>query len=332
MAKIFVTGASGCIGASLVKKLVRQGHKINILIPKGTWHPFLDNLKLKIFYGDVRNKKDIEKAMKNCKYVYHVAGIVSYNLIANWKVFSVNFYGTKNILEIAKKLKVKKIVVTASTAGIGIPENSDKPLNENAPFNPKYKKIAYMYSKHLAIQECKQYARQGLNVSILSPTTVYGQGDITMHIGNLIKRIKQGQIKTSPPGGNSVLSVDDVVDAHLLVMKKGKKGENYIFANEALSYYNMYNKIAKILNVKPIKRIKPGWYLPFLKFFLTINEIILFIFNKKSKTSPTSINFLFRFRYFDSTKARKELGWKPKQIFEQAIIQAIEFYDKHNML
>ena len=82
--KILVTGASGCLGANLVRKLVEQGHEITIFILKNTWHPYLDNLKLKIVYGDVRNYSEILTAMKDCDYVYHVAGIISYNKTDNF--------------------------------------------------------------------------------------------------------------------------------------------------------------------------------------------------------------------------------------------------------
>ncbi|MBW2999925.1 NAD-dependent epimerase/dehydratase family protein [Candidatus Woesearchaeota archaeon] len=333
MSMILVTGASGCVGANIARRLAEQNHEIHILIQPNTWHPFLDRLKLEIFYGDIRNKKDVIKAMKGCDYVYHVAGMVSYNRIDHKKVYTTNVHGVKTVLESAKELGVKKVVVTASTAGIGIPKNKNKPLNEDAPFDFKrYKKVAYMHSKHLCIKLCQEFAKQGLNVSIVSPTTIYGQGDIVMHIGNVVKKIKQGKLKIAPPGGNAVVSVDDVVDAHLLVMEKGRSGENYIFADEFIPYIYMFNRIAKLLKVQPIKRLTPQWILPYAKFSLNILERTMMVFGKKPLLSPHSINFSFKHRYFDSTKARKELGWEPKVNFEEAMIKAIQFYEDNDLL
>jgi len=333
MAKYFITGGTGCVGSNMIKKLIQQGHEVHALVFPGTWHPFLNGLKFKYFYGDITNKNDVMTAMKSCDYVYHVAGIVSYNLIDHKKIFNVHVNGTRNVLDIAKKLKIKKVVVTVSTAGIGIPENKRKPLTENSPFNyKKYKKVMYMYSKHIMIKLCEKFAKKGLNVSMVSPTTIYGQGDTTMHIGKTIQRIKKGKLKIAPPGGNSVVSVDDVIDAHFLVMKKGKKGENYIFVAESMSYKHMFNIISKLVKVQPIKKVYPYWILPFIKFIANIIERFLLLFNKKPLVSPHSLNFVFKYRYFDPSKAINELGWKPKQDFETAIKKAIDFYEEQGFM
>jgi len=47
---------------------------------------------------------------------------------------------------------------------------------------------------------------------------------------------------------------------------------------------------------------------------------------------PEAINMIFGFRYFDSSKARKELEWVPKQSFEDAIRKAIKFYRDNKLL
>lgn len=333
MSKIFVTGAAGCVGSNLVKRLAEQGHEMNILIMPKTWHPFLDGLKLNIFYGDIRRKSDVMEAMKGCDYVYQVAGVVSYNIIDHTNMYSTHVHGVMNVLECAKELGVKKVVVTASTAGIGIPKDKNNPLNEKSPFDlRKYKKVMYMYSKHLCIKECEKFAKDGLNVSIVSPTTIYGQGDISMHIGKVVKKIKEDKMNFAPPGGNAVISVDDAIDAHLLVMEKGKSGENYVFAEEFIPYIDMFNRIAKLVGSKPIKKKLPKVMLNPLRFVLGLMEHTMLMFGKKPILSPHSVNFSFKFRYFDSSKARKELGWKPKLNFEDSMKKAIEFYEEQKLM
>src|SRR3989338_1645880 len=322
--RIFVTGAAGCVGSNLVKKLAEDPNNIiTILIHKGKWHPFLNGLNINVFYGDIRSRNDVLKAMQGCEFVYQVAGVVSYNKIDNKYMFTTHVNGVRNILEIAKELKVKKVVVTASTAGIGIPENKKFPLNEESQFDfKKYKKIMYMYSKHLTINICKEFADLGLNISIISPTTIYGKGDISMHIGKVVKKIKEEKIKYAPPGGNAVVSIEDTVSAHILVMKKGEKGENYIIANEFISYLDMFNKITILFKAKKIKKTLPVWILPICKIAFGLIEDILLKLGKKPLLSPSSINFSFKYRYFDSSKIRNKLGWKPKVSFEETMQNA----------
>jgi len=189
-----------------------------------------------------------------------------------------------------------------------------------------------MYSKHLCIELCKEFAKNGLNVSIISPTTVYGQGDITMHIGKVVKKIKENKIKYAPPGGNSVVSIDDIIDAHILVMERGKTGENYIFANEFMSYLEMFNRIAKLIKAPQINRTLPLWSLPPTKSLFLIIERVMFPFDKKPILSPSSLNFSFKHRHFDSTKSRNELNWRPSVDFDMAMVKAIDFYREYNLI
>jgi dihydroflavonol-4-reductase len=333
MSNILIIGASSFVGSNLVRSLVNRGDKVSIFNLPNTWHPFLDGLKLNVYYGDVRDKRSLRIAIEEQDFVYNIAGIISYSLIDREKLYSTHVTGTRNVLEAAKELGIKKVVVTASTAGIGIPEDKDNPLNGESPFDfRKYRRVMYMYSKYLSIQECKKAAQEGLNVAIVSPTTIYGQGDITMHTGNLINKIKKNKVKFAPPGGNAVVSIDDIVEGYQLVMSKGKPGQNYIFADEFITYFDMYNRIARIVGAKPIKRALPRFTLPFLKFFWGAHERWKLLFNKKSHVSPSSINFKFKFRYFDSSKARNELGWQPKVSFDQAIKKAVDFYQEYNLI
>jgi dihydroflavonol-4-reductase len=332
--KIMVTGAAGYVGSNLVRKLAQDpNNEINILIHEGKWHPFLDGLKLNVFYGDIRNKQDVLKAMDRCQYVYQVAGVVSYNKIDNQYMYTTHVDGVRTILEAAMELNVKKVVVTASTAGLGIPEDKNFPVNEKTPFDFKrYKKVVYMYSKHLTIKTCEEFANKGLDVSMVSPTTIYGPGDTKMHIGGVFKNIYEGKIKKAPPGGNAVVSTDDAAEAHMLVMEKGLRGENYVIANEYIPFLEMFNIVGKMLGAKRIEKTFPQWMLAPVKIILTIMENFLLLFGKKPPISAASLNFSFKFRYFDPAKIKKELGWQPKTSFVESMQKALAFYHEQGLI
>jgi nucleoside-diphosphate-sugar epimerase len=201
---------------------------------------------------------------------------------------------------------------------------------KNAQFDFKsFKDDMYMYSKHMEIKLCSEFSKKGLNVCVVSPTTIYGEGDFGMHVGTLVKKIKSEEILFAPPGGNAVVSVKDAIEGHILAMKKGKSGENYILANEFLTYLDLFNIIAKVLRVKKIEKVLPFWMLPPMKFFSLIVENI---FGTKSPVTSASTDFKFRFRYFDSSKARRDLGWKPQQFFENAMRESIQFYRKYKLI
>jgi len=329
---ILITGAAGFVGSNLVKFLAaNKDNTLHILIKEGTWHPYLDSLDLTVHYGDIRNLEDVRKAMQGCEYVYQMAGVISYYQLDNDGMYSTHVVGVRNILQAALEQKVKKVVVTASTAGIGI-SRKEEALNEDTLFNTrKYRKVMYMYSKYLTIKLCQEYAKLGLHVCCVSPTTIYGQGDINMHIGKLIASLKSGELKHAPPGGNSVVSVDDIIDGQILVMEKGVSGENYIFANEFIKYYDMYTHINKIINAGAITRL-PQWSFYPLRVIAFILEKIYLLFKKKSPATTASLNFLYKNRHFSSRKAKESLGWVPRISFDTAIHKAIAFYEQQGLM
>jgi dihydroflavonol-4-reductase len=112
--KIFITGATGYLGSSLLKKLYDQKHKITIFVPKNTSHPFLKGLKIKRINGDIRDYASLLKAMKGCDYVYHLAACILNTPKAKKTLFSVNIRGTENVMKACLKLGVKKIVHVSS--------------------------------------------------------------------------------------------------------------------------------------------------------------------------------------------------------------------------
>ena len=262
--------------------------------------------------------------------MYHLVGIVSYQRHDAARVKRVNVEGTRNVLRVAGE-QGARVVVTSSTAGIGISDGREL-LNEDTPFPAKYRSVAYMYSKHLMFEECKRFAAAGVKVCAVSPTTIYGQGDTSMHIGKLIRKIKEGKVWFIPPGGNAVVSVDDAISAHLLAMVKGKPGENYLIANECLRYTDIYAAIAEVLEVEVSQRILPLWIRPMGSALFIVIEHCSALFGRKTPWPVHPWNCLFKFRYFDATKARKELGWEPRENFRSAIRKAITFYREQGLL
>lgn len=329
MPKIFVTGASGFVGSNLVRKLVKQGNLVTVLLRKSSSHPFLKNLEIKKTYGDITDYNSIVKAMKDCDYVIHSAAFISFNRADAKKMHQVNITGTKNIIKAALKLKVKKVVYVSACAAVGY---SKKIVNENFNFPKKYKKIAYMHTKHLAEKEAFKASKKGLNITIVNPCTIFGQGDITLNTGSIIKNIKNRRLCAATSGGTAVVSVDDVVDGISSAMKYGKAGQRYILSNENISYIKLFNIIAKELKVNKINK-----QLPILSYYIlyplvSIIETIAILFNKRLKLNTQVLDFSFKYRYFDSTKAKKELKWKPKVSIQHAVKKAIGFYKKEKLI
>ncbi len=323
--KIFVTGATGFLGSNLVKRLCELKHDVTILVHKDSDHPFLKDLKIKRKKGDVLDYDSLLKAMEGCEYVYHLAAISSDTPKLKDKLFDVNVTGTENVMKACLELNVKKVVHISSTSVLGFSQNEKIKLNENTTFNFKDDSYLYGQSKKLAEDKVQHYVSKGLNVVIVIPCSVTGAGEIAPYFYNLVRSIANGRLKFAFPGGTCSVAVDDVVDGTILAMKKGKSGERYILAGEYMRLIEQYNLIANLL-----KKPKIRFELPRISYYLMYSLAAIFhTLIRKTPITTEMMRFAYGFRNYDTTKAQRYLGWKPRVTFQRSMEQAINYYKQH---
>lgn len=329
---IFITGATGFIGANLTKRLVLDGYNLVILIRKDSSHPFLDGLKIRRVIGDITDKASVKKGLEGCSYVFHCAAKISFNRYDYELLYRTNVEGTKNMLEAAYESGIEMFVHISSCAVLGYSSNKTQIIDEGSTYKVP-KDSVYAYTKKLAEEEVKRFCQMGLRATITNPCTVYGQGDKTLNSGFLIKSIYHNSLKVAPPGGTSFISVNDVIEGLILLIEKGRNGERYIFAAENLEYIDLFNKIAEVLKVKKVKYKLPNFlYYPAVSSAKGL-EMLFNIFNKRPTLLTSQIiKETFGYKYFSSKKARQELGWQPRVEIGDAVKKAFEFYQKEGLI
>jgi dihydroflavonol-4-reductase len=74
--KALVTGATGFIGSSVVRELLKDGQEVKVLIRKNSNTKNIDGLDLEKAYGDIRDKESVKAALKGCDTFYQAAAIL----------------------------------------------------------------------------------------------------------------------------------------------------------------------------------------------------------------------------------------------------------------
>ena len=317
--KILVTGGTGYIGSNLVKKLYNRKNKITVFanIPS---HPFLEGLKLKKIVGDVRDYDAVESAVKGCDYVYHLAACSLNSSREKEKIFSTNVLGTENVMKACLKSNVKKVVHVSSCSALGFSKNEKIKLSEKDYLD--FKDHTYGQSKKLGEDKVQAFVAEGLNATIVIPAYVVGAGEVDNARYDLFKSIARGRIKFTYPGGIGTVAVEDVVEGIILAMEKGKACQRYILSNENIKLFDSYNLITNILK-KPKIRLK----LPRISYYpMYLLAAILQGVLRIPPLVTETVRWAYNFRYYDSTKAQKELGWKPKISLEESYKRAISYY------
>jgi len=165
--KAIVTGGAGFIGSHLVELLIKKKFSVVVIDNFATGR--LNNLKkisnkIKIVKGSITNYSKIEKNFRNCKYVFHLAGLADIvpSIENPEKYFDTNVKGTLNVLMASKKYGIKKVIYAASASCYGIVKKF--PTDENNKISTEY---PYALTKYLGEELICHWAK-AYNLSTIS--------------------------------------------------------------------------------------------------------------------------------------------------------------------
>jgi dihydroflavonol-4-reductase len=332
MKRVFVTGATGFLGASLIPVLLRKGYAVTALVRRPGSLPAGGAEKLARVRGDILDYPSLLAGLEGCSHTIHAAGIVSYRSRDREKLQEVHIRGTENMCRAALQSGVRRFVHVSSTAAVGIGDDPAKPVGENHPFHRRWYRIPYMSTKRQAEEVALNYVSRGLPVVVVNPSTLYGPGDARLHSGEVFRNIAAGRLRMVPPGGNGVVAVEDCAEGVLAAMENGTAGERYILNSENLSFLEIFRVICALLGQEPITRRFPAWTsLPLIAAART-TELVCSALGKPSPIDPGTVAVAWRCRYYDSGKARRELHWTPQITFPEACRRALEYYYQQGLI
>src|SRR5437016_4715061 len=167
MTKALVTGGAGYFGDLLVRRLREREYDIRIL---DLCKPEEPCAGVEGIQGDIRDASAVALACRGIDVVFH--NVAQVPLAKDKHLFwSVNRDGTKNLLDACARRAVKKVIYTSSSAIYGVPKSN--PVTEETVPSPVEE---YGRAKLAGETLCWEYARKGLDVSIVRPRTIAGHG------------------------------------------------------------------------------------------------------------------------------------------------------------
>ena len=252
--RIAVIGGAGLIGSHLVDQLTREDVEIVVIdnLVRGRKENLAEALKshkVKLVMADIRNKEELAKAMAGSDYVVHLAALWLLQCQEDPRAcLEVNVVGTQNVIEVARDLKVKRVVFSSSASVYGEP--SYLPMDEKHPFNNR---TAYGASKIAGEQMLRAfYEMYGLNYVGLRYFNVYGprqdhRGAYVSVFMRFLDRIEKGEPPVLFGDGSQTMDfiyVEDVARSNLLALKAEATDANY---NIASGTETSLNELAKLI-------------------------------------------------------------------------------------
>lgn len=327
--RTFVTGGTGFIGGAVVRRLLQAGHEVKVLVRPGADTRQLDGLPVERVEGDLRDRESLCRDMAGCVWVFHVAALYSY-WGHNWKEFyETNVEGTRHVLETARNLGAERVVYTSSIAALGVHKNGS-PATEDTPSSLADRIGPYQRSKFLAEVVARDFARRGLPVIIVNPSSPVGIGDHKpTPTGQIVVDFLTGRIFGYVDTGLNLVDVEDVAAGHLLAAERGHVGERYILGGENLSLKQILDLLADISGRAQVRLRIPHWVAQCWAYV----DVTLARLNPRRLpvATPDTVRLSRRYEFFDPGKAVRELGL-PHTPARVALRKAVEWYKSHGFV
>lgn len=266
MKRYLVTGGAGFIGSNIVEELVRRKQKVVVLDSFITGKmenlkPFLK--KITLIKGDIRNRRDLNKALRGVDYVIHQAALrsVPKSVDDPFTTNDINVTGTLNLLVAARDYKVKRVVYASSSSAYGDAKHfPQRETDLPGPISP------YGVAKLAAEHYCTTFAKTfGLETVSLRYFNVFGP---RQNPDSKYSAVIPAFLFTMAKGGSPVVEWDgkqsrdftyvgNVVEANLRAcIAKSVSGEAFnVACGTTTSIIGIVNELNKILGTK----IKPTY-------------------------------------------------------------------------
>ena len=248
--RALVTGASGFIGANLVRELLLAGHEVRALVRSTSDLRGLQGLAARQVIGDVLDPVSLRQAAEGSDVVFHAAAVFSYWGHSEESLRTVSVDGTRNAIEASALAGVRRLVLTSSSVTLGSgtravsrDETSDIPDDEPAP--------AYFHAKAAQERAAVEVARElGVELVVACPTIVLGSHDYRgVPSTAIVLDYLRDPWRATFPGGCNVVHVRDVARGHLLLAERGRPGQRYVLGSENLEWSLLHRMVGELSGV-----------------------------------------------------------------------------------
>jgi nucleoside-diphosphate-sugar epimerase len=306
-----VTGGAGYFGRLLVDKLTQQGHTVRVFDLNEVDDP---GPELEAIRGDIRDADAVRKACSGMDLVFH--NVAQVPLAKDRALFrSVNIDGTRILLSACLETGIRKVVHTSTSAVYGVPKQN--PVNEQTPPTPME---AYGRAKLEGEALCAEFGRKGLDYSIIRPRTIMGHGRLGI-FQILFEWIHEGRNVPVFNGGHNVyqfVHADDLADACILAGLRAGIAEYNCGTDRFGTLRETLEALCRHAATGSKVTSLPMW--PAVAGMKVASTLGL------SPLGAYHALMYGRSLYFDSSKARNELGWRPKYSNQEMFVDSYEWY------
>ncbi len=325
--RTLVTGGAGFVGRHLVDALADRGDHVTALdlreVP--AWRP-----EIEIQQVDLRHSGEVERAIAGHDIVFHNASLVHTKHNRERDVWDVNLGGTENVLAACRKHGVRKLVYVSSASvvyeGRDI-EGGDETLGYSQVSQAPYADSKIAAEKLVLAENSPELATVAIR-----PHVIFGPGDVRL-LPAILQRARAGKLKFEVGPGTHLSDftyIDNLTDALLLAADRLAPqspiaGQAYFVTNgEPMGFFAFIKQILAKLELPPIRGRVPFalayGVAAIAEAWDTLKGGTL---HAEDGMSRFAIRYLCTHHYFDISKAKRDLGYKPKVSLAEGIERTV---------
>lgn len=313
-ASILVTGATGFLGAHLIRALVARGLGPVRTMQSSAPPAWLTALGVEVMRGSVTSPDDVARALAGVDRVYHLAGQVSMKPADAHRMYQVHVDGTRVLCRAAAELGVRRIVMSSTSGTIAVSKSPGAGLDESSPAPVELiARWPYYASKLYQEEAARRACRDKVELVMLNPSLLLGPGDDRLSSTRTVLQFLGREIAMTPPGGLNLVDVRDVADTFLAAMERGTPGERYLLGAVNWTFSEYFGRLERMTKVPaPLLRGRG-------KVTLWAAHAQAAVYKQLGRTAPidpAAVDMASHYWYFESTKAARELGWTPRDAAE----------------
>lgn len=324
--KAIITGASGHLGANLIRSLITHGFKTRALVHRDT--RALEGLDIECVYGDILDTDSLKNAFRGVDIVFHLAARISVIKQDRKQVEEMNITGVKNVIDSCLAVGVKRLVHVSSFHA-HIQEPLDEILDETRPLINSRKYPPYNYSKAEGERLVREAIKNGLDAVIVTPAGIIGPYDFqTSHFGSTILAIASGKLRILVDAGLNWVDARDMSEGMIAAAEKADPGEKFLLSGHQATLRTIADFITEYIGQEPL-----GIVLPYsiARLFAPVVSTFDRIRGKRQLFTPISIDELNSNRHLSHEKAGKQLGYKPRPL-KETIIDTLDWFKENGYL
>jgi len=319
--KALVTGATGFLGIHLVDALLARGAEVVVFARDDAASRLrkkeLEDKGVRIAWGDLLEGSNVADAARGCDALFHCAGRVSRDPKDAAALQRIHVDGTKIAFDAARAAGIKRVVMASTSGVVCVTDDGDEVRDEKFP--PPMDLIGrwpYYRTKLFAEVAAFERNKPDFEVVCVNPALLLGPGDAIGSSTGDVADFLERRLPVVPGGGISFVDARDAAAAMVLAWDLGRAGHRYLVASQNLTMQSFCDKLERLSGVKgPALRVpvrSPG--------LVRLGAGLLDKARETVRSLPSidavRAEMASYFWYVDSTKARTELGWVPRDPVE----------------